>query len=204
MKISILIPCYNEANTIKDLLIKVNNQKKIDKEIIIIDDSSTDETKKILKNELTPLYDYLIENDKNYGKGFSIREGIKKSKGDIILIQDADLEYDPRDYNKLLNPIIDNKADVVYGSRFSSSEEKRVLFFWHSFGNKLLTLFSNTLTNINLTDMECCYKAFKSDILKKLNLKENRFGFEPEVTAKISKLKIRIFEVGVLLWKNLC
>ena len=129
MKISILIPCYNEANTIKDLLIKVNNQKKIDKEIIIIDDSSTDETKKILKNELTPLYDYLIENDKNYGKGFSIREGIKKSKGDIILIQDADLEYDPHDYPKLLNPIIENKADVVYGSRFLSSEEKRVLFF---------------------------------------------------------------------------
>ena len=197
MKISILIPCYNESSTIKELLIKVNNQKKIDKEIIIIDDSSTDDTKKILKNELSSFYDHLIENDKNYGKGFSIRQGIKKSEGDIILIQDADLEYDPRDYSKLLNPIIENKADVVYGSRFSSSEEKRVLFFWHSFGNKILTLFSNSLTNINLTDMECCYKAFRSNILKKINLKENRFGFEPEVTAKISKLKIRIFEVGV-------
>ena len=197
MKISIIIPCYNEEDTIKELLIKVNSQTKINKEIIVIDDSSTDRTKEILKNDLSSMYDHLIENEINYGKGFSIREGIKKSKGDIILIQDADLEYDPRDYNKLLNPIIDNKADVVYGSRFSSSEEKRVLFFWHSFGNKLLTLFSNTLTNINLTDMECCYKAFKSDILKKLNLKENRFGFEPEVTAKISKLKIRIFEVGV-------
>ncbi len=197
MKVSILIPCFNETKTIAEILIKVNEQKNILKEIIIIDDASTDGTKKKLKNELKSYYDILIENDYNQGKGYSIRKGIKFATGDVILIQDADLEYDPSDYQKVLNPILSNKADVVYGSRFSSSQEKRVLFFWHSFGNKLLTLLSNAFTNINLTDMECCFKAFKAPLLKNIKLKENRFGFEPEITAKISKKNIRIFEVGV-------
>ena len=138
-----------------------------------------------------------LYNDKNYGKGYSVRRGISVSTGDIVLIQDADLEYSPDDYEKLLKPILDGHADVVYGSRFKSSEITRVLYFWHTLGNKFLTLFSNMLTNFNLTDMENCYKVFKSDIIKKIDLKENRFGFEPEVTAKISKLdSIKLFEVS--------
>ena len=139
----------------------------------------------------------IILNNKNYGKGYSVRKGLEAASGDIILIQDADLEYDPNDYEKLLKPIKDGFADVVYGSRFIGSEEKRVLYFWHMIGNKLLTLISNMLTNLNLTDMEVCYKVFKSDVIKNIELKENRFGFEPEITAKISKKKIRIYEVGV-------
>ena len=139
----------------------------------------------------------LILNEKNFGKGYSIRKGIEIATGEIILIQDADLEYDPGDYDKLLKPITDGVADVVYGSRFVGSEEKRVLYFWHMIGNKFLTLLSNMLTNLNLTDMEVCYKVFRSDVIKNINLKENRFGFEPEITAKISKKKLRIYEVGV-------
>ena len=141
--------------------------------------------------------DRIILNEKNYGKGYSIRQGIKKATGDIILIQDADLEYDPNDYQKLLEPILKNNADVVYGSRFIGSNEKRVLYFWHTMGNAFLTFLSNMFTNLNLTDMECCYKVFKSTIIKEIELKENRFGFEPEITAKISKIDVRIYEVGV-------
>jgi len=139
----------------------------------------------------------LILNEKNFGKGYSIRKGIEKSKGDIILIQDADLEYDPSDYQRLLKPIKEGFADVVYGSRFIGSEEKRVLYFWHMVGNKLLTLLSNMLTNLNLTDMEVCYKVFKANVIKNIRLEENRFGFEPEITAKISKKNVKIYEVGV-------
>jgi glycosyltransferase involved in cell wall biosynthesis len=139
----------------------------------------------------------IIYNEKNYGKGYCIKKGIEQSNGNIILIQDADLEYDPNDYPKLINPIINNHADVVYGSRFVGGDEKRVLFFWHTVANKILTLISNIFSNLNLTDMECGYKAFRSEIIKKISLKQNRFGFEPEITAKISKMNIRIFEVGV-------
>lgn len=197
MKLSIIIPCYNESNTIEKIINKVINQKDYDKEIIVIDDFSTDGSIEILKNFDEKKVIKLIFNNLNRGKGYCVKKGIEQSTGDIILIQDADLEYDPDDYKKLLKPIINDNADVVYGSRFIGSEQKRVLFFWHSIGNKFLTLLSNIFTNLNLTDMECCYKVFKSKVIKDIELKENRFGFEPEITAKISKKDIRIFEVGV-------
>ena len=197
MKISIVIPCYNESSTISKIIEKVKNEKNYDKEIIVIDDFSTDGTREILKNDISEKIDELIFNDRNFGKGYSVRQGIKRARGDIILIQDADLEYDPSDYSKLIEPIKKNYADVVYGSRFVGSEEKRVLFFWHSIGNYFLTTLSNMFSNLNLTDMENCYKVFKSEIIKNIELKENRFGFEPEVTAKIAKKNCRIYEVGV-------
>ena len=197
MKLSIIIPCYNESNTIEKIINKVINQKDYDKEIIVIDDFSTDGSIEILKNFDEKKVIKLILNNLNRGKGYCVKKGIEQSTGDIILIQDADLEYDPDDYKKLLKPIINDNADVVYGSRFIGSEQKRVLFFWHSIGNKFLTLLSNIFTNLNLTDMECCYKVFKSEVVKNIELKENRFGFEPEITAKISKKDIMIFEVGV-------
>ena len=197
MKLSIIVPCYNEESTIKEIIKKINSQKDIEKEIIVIDDCSTDQTRTILKNDINDQIQKLILNPKNFGKGYSIREGIKESTGDLILIQDADLEYDPRDFKKLINPILDGIADVVYGSRFIGDAERRVLYFWHMVGNKFLTLLSNMLTNLNLSDMEVCYKVFRSEIIKDINLKENRFGFEPEITAKISKKNFRIYEVGV-------
>lgn len=197
MKVSIIIPVFNEVNTVKLLLDKVIENSPNDREIIIIDDFSNDGTRELLKNGLNKKIDKLILNQKNFGKGYSVRQGIKEASGDVILIQDADLEYNPSDYKRLLNPIVKYDADVVYGSRFSGSEEKRVLYFWHTIGNKFLTLLSNTFTNLNLTDMENCYKIFKRDIIQNIELKENRFGFEPEVTAKIAKKDVRIFEVGV-------
>ena len=196
--ISIIIPCYNEQDTISIIINRILEINKFDYEIIVIDDFSNDKSREILNKELKTKIHHLMLNEKNYGKGYCIRQGIKKATGDIILIQDADLEYDPQDYEKIFKPIINNKADVVFGSRFIGSSEKRVLYFWHSMGNALLTLLSNIFTNINLTDMECCYKAFRSNVIKGIVLKENRFGFEPEVTAKISKIKnIRIYEVGI-------
>mgnify|MGYP001195026922 FL=1 len=196
MKVSIIIPCYNERLTIEKIIQKILIIDKFLIELIVIDDCSQDGSYEILKKFESSII--LKKNIKNMGKGFCVREGIKISTGDIILIQDADLEYSPDDYPKLINPIIENIADIVYGSRFTSGGLTRVLFFWHTIGNKFLTLLSNFFTNLNLTDMEIGYKVFKSDILKKIELKENRFGFEPEVTAKISKIKnIRIYEVGV-------
>ena len=198
MKLSIIIPCYNESSTISKILEKIAQTCNYDYEIIVVDDFSEDGSRAILNHELlNKKINHLILNTKNYGKGYSIRQGLKKTKNEIILIQDADLEYDPLDYNKLINPIINNEADVVYGSRFVGSGEKRVLYFWHSLGNTFLTLLSNIFSNLNLTDMECCYKVFKSDVIKSLKLQENRFGFEPEITAKISKKDLRIYEVGV-------
>jgi len=196
MKISIIIPCYNEINTIEKIIDKILLQEAFDKEIIVIDDNSTDGTRDLLKS-IKGKYNKLIINSKNYGKGYSIKKGISNATGDIILIQDADLEYDPSDYERLIRPIILDYADVVFGSRFAGAEEKRVLFFWHSLGNKFLTLLSNMLTNLNLTDMESGYKVFKSDVIKNINLNENRFGFEPEITAKISRENLRIYEVGI-------
>ncbi|WP_415323948.1 glycosyltransferase family 2 protein [Candidatus Pelagibacter sp. Uisw_127] len=197
MKLSVIIPCYNEEKTIIEIINIVKKQINKNDEIIVIDDFSLDNSRKILKEDLNDKIDRLILNEKNFGKGYSIRRGIKEATGEIILIQDADLEYDPSDYDKLLRPIMSGVADVVYGSRFVGSEEKRVMYFWHMIGNKILTLLSNMLTNLNLTDMEVCYKAFRSDVIKNINLRENRFGFEPEITAKISKKKLRIYEVGV-------
>ena len=197
MKISIIIPCFNEEKTIEKIILKIIESLNSPYEIIVIDDNSTDQTRFILENKIKDKISRIILNDKNYGKGYSVRKGIKVASGEIIIIQDADLEYDPNDYNKLIKPIKEGFADVVYGSRFIGSDEKRVLYFWHMVGNKLLTLLSNMLTNLNLTDMEVCYKAFKSDVIKSVDLKENRFGFEPEITAKIKKKKARIYEVGI-------
>ena len=177
MKISVIIPCYNEVKTIEKVIDKVREEKKYQKEIIVIDDFSNDGTREILENKINHKIDKLLLNEKNYGKGYSVRKGISEADNNIILIQDADLEYDPSDYPKLIYPIEINEADVVYGSRFIGSEERRVLFYWHSVGNFILTTLSNMFSNINLTDMENCYKVFRSDVIKDINLKENRFGF---------------------------
>ena len=200
--ISIIIPCFNEKSTIADILQAVQSVPiPYHKEIIIVDDCSTDGTREILAT-LQPSQENcslkILYHDKNQGKGASLRTGITHASGDIVLIQDADLEYDPNEYPKLLAPFEKGVADVVFGSRFVSGESHRVLYFWHRMGNGLLTLLSNMMTNLNLTDMETCYKVFKREIIQSITIEENRFGFEPEITAKIAKIKgIRIYEVGI-------
>ena len=197
MLVSVLIPCFNEKNTIKKIVDKINKLKNLDLEIIIIDDNSTDGTREILTKEIINHVSQIIFNKENYGKGYCIKKGIEAAKGEIILIQDADLEYDPKEYFKLIKPIQDGNADVVYGSRFIGGDERRILFFWHTVANKLLTLLSNMFTNLNLTDMETCYKVFKKNLMQKIDLKEKVFGFDPEITAKLSKQKPKIYEVGI-------
>jgi glycosyltransferase involved in cell wall biosynthesis len=198
MKLSVIIPCYNEKNTIKTIINAVKNSPYPKKEIIIVDDCSNDGTRDILRTEIESDVDKVIYHSKNQGKGSAIRTGIKEATGEIIIIQDADLEYDPNEYPILVEPILQGKADVVFGSRFLGTGPHRVVYFWHSVGNAFLTLLSNMLTNLNLTDMETCYKVFKREIIQSINIEEDRFGFEPEITAKIAKMKnIKIYEVGI-------
>lgn len=197
MKLSIILPCYNEVDTIEQIVQAVKNCPYQNKEIIIVDDCSTDGTREKLQGGLDSTVDKVIYHDRNRGKGAALREGIKTATGDIVIIQDTDLEYDPNEIPKVIQPILNGKADVVYGSRFAGSEVHRVVYYWHMVGNKFLTTLSNMFTNITLSDMETGYKAFRADIIKSIEIKEDRFGFEPEITAKVAKTKCRIYEVGI-------
>ena len=195
--LSVVIPCFNEKEFIREIVDRVNSAPIANKEIILVDDNSNDGTREIIKNEIEQKVTKVIYHDRNIGKGAALRSGFKEVKGDIIIVQDADLEYDPNEYQRLIKPIVEGRADVVYGSRFVGSQEHRVLYFWHMIGNKLLTLISNVFTNLNLTDMETCYKVFKKDVLDRISLQEDRFGFDPEITAKIAKLGCSIYEIGI-------
>ena len=199
MLLSIVIPCYNETKTINQLLDRVRLAKLpdgVDREIVVVDDCSTDGTAEALKGSLGSIVK-VLRHEKNQGKGAALRTGFHNASGDVIVVQDADLEYNPDEYAKLLKPILDGRADVVFGSRFCTTDERRVLYYFHFLGNRFLTLMSNVFTNLNITDMETCYKMFRREILDKITIRESRFGFEPEITAKVAKLKCRIYEVGI-------
>ncbi len=196
MKLSIIIPCYNESDTIISLLNAVKKSPVEDREIIIVDDGSDDGTRNIL-NKIKDQEVKVIFHETNQGKGGALRTGFREATGDICIVQDADLEYDPQEFPIVIKPILDGKADVVFGSRFQSGRPHRVVYFWHRVGNGLLTLMSNFFTDLNLSDMETCYKAFRREVIQSITIHENRFGFEPEVTAKIAKMNLRIYEVGI-------
>ena len=198
--LSIVIPVFNEVNTVKGIIERVQEvdlPQVASREIVIVDDDSTDGTRDLLAVYKDQNAFKIIFHDRNRGKGAALRTGIAETTGSIVLIQDADLEYDPQEYPKLLAPLLAGKADVVYGSRFAGGESKRVLYFWHSVGNRFLTTLSNMFTNINLTDMETCYKVFRGEVIRSIRIEEDRFGFEPEVTSKVARMRCRIYEVGI-------
>lgn len=197
MKLSVIIPCYNEMATLDELIQKVKASAYENKEIILVDDKSTDGTREMIRNEIESQVDKVVYHETNQGKGAAIRSGLSHATGDVAIIQDADLEYDPNEYSKLIAPILQGKADVVYGSRFMGGEPHRVLYYWHRVGNSFLTTLSNMLTNLNLTDMETCYKVFTKEVYQSIKIEEQRFGMEPEITAKIAKMDYRIYEIGI-------
>ncbi len=195
--LSVVIPCYNERNTIREIVARVRAAPVESKEIIIVDDYSRDGTRELIQSEVAALVDRVVYHDRNRGKGAALRSGFAAATGQIVIVQDADLEYDPSQYPKLLDPILRHGADVVYGSRFAGGEAHRVVYFWHMIANRFLTTLSNCFTNLNLTDMETCYKAVRRELLQSVTLEEDRFGFEPEITAKLAKKRAVFYEVGI-------
>jgi glycosyltransferase involved in cell wall biosynthesis len=197
MKLSVVIPCYNERSTIESVVEAVRSAPIKDVEIIIVDDGSTDGTKELLQGKPPGWVDKLVLQQRNFGKGAALRAGFQAATGDLVVVQDADLEYDPQEYPLLVSPILEDRADVVFGSRFMGGRPHRVVYFWHMVGNRFLTLLSNMFTNLNLTDMETCYKVFRRELLQRITIKEDRFGVEPELVAKIARTGARIYEVGI-------
>src|SRR5262245_49457545 len=195
--LTVVIPCFNERDTIERIVEAVLAAPVQGLEVIVVDDGSSDGTREILRGKVAPRVARVIYQERNRGKGAALRSGFAAATGDLVLVQDADLEYDPHDYPRLIEPILAGKADVVFGSRFSGGASVRVLYYWHYVGNRLLTTFSNMLTNVNLTDMEVCYKVFRREVLQRIAIEEDRFGFEPEITAKVARLGCRIYEVGI-------